>query len=336
MTRADAAQDPSLVAVVGTTLPSDLTIERELLREAGAEVADGRDLQPREAAQLLSAATGILSEGFFDFDFSAMPRCRALSLYSIGFDQIDLPAATDAGIAVTNVPEYCIDDVADHALALLLATWRKLRVAGDIAASDDWAVHSLTPIHRLAGSTLGLIGFGAIARAVARRAAAFGLRLVAYDAYVEPQAGEALGVELLPLPEVLVESDAISIHVPLTEETAGLLGEAELGLLRDGAVIVGTSRGGVVQEEALLAALDSGRLGGAGLDVLATEPPASPSSRRLATHQRVVCTPHMGYYSEQALADLRRGAAGSLAAILSGGRPSTLLNPAVLERRGPL
>lgn len=331
MTRADATQDRPLVAVVGTTLPTDLTIERELLRQAGAEIVDGRDLQRRDAAQLLSTATGVLSEGFFDFDFSAMTRCRALSLYSTGFDQVDLPAATNAGIAVTNVPEYCTDDVADHALALLLATWRKLRAASGIAESGDWALHSLTPIHRLAGSTLGLIGFGAIARAVARRATAFGMRVVAYDAYLEPTAGQALGVELLALSQVLVESDAISIHVPLTEQTAGLLGEAELGLLRNGAVIVSTSRGGIVREEALLAALDSGQLGGAGLDVLVAEPPSSPASCRLAMHERVVCTPHMGYYSEQALADLRRGAAGSLAAILSGGRPSTLLNPAVLR-----
>lgn len=322
------------MAVVGATLPTDLRIEREILSEVDAEVVDARQWTKPDTHQLLARAQGVLTEGFFPFDFGAMRRCRGVGLYAIGYDQIDVAAADEAGIAVTNAPDYCVTEVADHAMALLLATWRALGEARLIAAADRWSVDGLRPIGRLAGSTLGLIGFGAIARGVARRAQAFGLRVVAHDGYVDRSIASALDVEMLPLLALLSRSDAISIHLPLTDETAGLVGATELDRLRDGAVIVNTSRGGVVDERALLRVLDSGHVRGAGLDVLQTEPPSSETSRLLATHERVICTPHMAYYSEEALADLRRTAAEALAAVLRGERHPLIFNHPILDRGG--
>lgn len=320
------AEHRPLVALIGATLPTDLRVERQTLANIGADVVDGRRLDDGALADLLARADGVLSEGFFDFDFDAMPRCRGLSLYSIGIDQVDLAAAAAAGIVVTNVPGYCAAEVADHTMALLLALWRKLPAASAIALSDDWRIDALRPIRRLGDSSLGLVGLGAIARGVARRARAFGLAVVAHDAYVDPSAARALGVPLMSLDAMLSSCNAISVHVPLSDETAGLIGAREIALMRERAILVCTSRGGVVDAQALLDALDAGRIAGAGLDVLATEPPQDPCSRRLAAHKQVICSPHMAYYSEQALVDLRRGAAEALAAVLIGRPHDSIVN----------
>jgi D-3-phosphoglycerate dehydrogenase / 2-oxoglutarate reductase len=322
---------PRRVVVIAPLIETDLEVERSILNGAGAELADARGLAREDALEVLRSATGVLTAGF-DFDFAAMPYCRAISLYSIGFDAVDVEAASRAGIAVINAPRYGVQEVADHTLTLLLPVWRKLAQAQELARSDDWSLGALEPIPRLRGQTLGLVGFGAIARAVAKRAQAFGLKIVAYDAYVEPSLGDAFDVELLPLDDVLARSDALSIHVPLTEATKGMIGRAQLAALPPGAVVVSTSRGAVIDEEALLEALDGGHLAGAGLDVLVTEPPTSPSSRRLAAHPLVICTPHMGYYSEGAMRDLRVAAAGSMATLLRGEMPPSVVNADALAR----
>jgi D-3-phosphoglycerate dehydrogenase len=251
-----------------------------------------------------------------------------ISLYAVGTDGVDVEEATRRGIVVTNVPGYCTPDVAEHAIALLLAAWRRLPRAERVARSGDWGLEELRPVRRLAGCTVGLLGFGRIAREVATRLAAFGVTLLAYDPYAEAEAAAALGVRLCGLEELLALSAAVSVHVPLTDETRGLLDGEALALLPEGAVIVNAGRGGVIDEAALEDALRSGRVAAAALDVVAVEPP--PPDHPLLRLENVICTPHMAYYSEDSLRDLRESAARNAALALTGRRPESLVNPSVL------
>lgn len=302
------------VVVTGYGIPSDLALERAGLAGAGAVLVDARGVSEAELDARLPEADGVLTEIGTRFDrerLARMERCRIISVAAAGTDVIDVAAAAEHGIAVTNVPHYCVAEVADQAFALLLAVWRKLPAAQAIARSGSWELDELRPIRRLRGRTLGLIGYGAIGRSVAGRAWAFGMEVVAHDPLVE-----RADVPLLPLEGVLERADILSLHVPLTAETAGLIGRDELRRLPRGAVLVNASRGGVVDSDALVEALRDGRLAGAGLDVLPEEPP--PPGHPLLAMENVVVTPHMGYYSEEALDDLRRAAVENLVGTLSG------------------
>jgi len=311
------------VLVAGTILPSDLSIERDRLTPLGIRVVDGRSLPPQELAHELARATGLLTEGFLLLDREALRRmtqCKIISFFSIGVETIDLAAAAEQGIVVTNAPNYCTDEVADHTMLLLLAVWRKTPQAVEITGGEDWNLDSLRPIAGLRGRTLGLVGYGSIARAVAVRARAFGMKIVAYDPYVPAERAGA-DVVMLPLNELCTASDVVSIHLPLTPETAGLMGRHQFALLSEQAVLVNTSRGGVVDEDALVDALEKGRISGAGLDVLGQEPPGVSKSRRLLSCRNTICTPHMAYYSEDSLRNVRRQATEALAVTLHDGAP---------------
>jgi D-3-phosphoglycerate dehydrogenase len=259
-----------------------------------------------------------------------------VSRYGIGVDMIDIPAATRHGVVVTNVPDYCLDEVADHTMALLLALARKL-LALDQAVRDGRAVkegHWNTvkvagPIYRLSKQTLGIIGLGQIGRRVARRAQAFGMRvIVALDPAIRSEAASKLGITMLSLEEVLSQADYLSVHVPLTEDTRHLLNAYRLALMKPGAVIINTARGAVIEEAALVDALQHGRLAGAGLDVYEREP-ISPDNP-LRTMENVVLSSHAAWYSEDALRDLKVKAAQAVADVLQGRVPRAILNPSVL------
>jgi D-3-phosphoglycerate dehydrogenase len=254
-----------------------------------------------------------------------------ISVYAVGADGVDLEAASRLGIAVVNVPGYCSIEVAEHAVALLLAAWRRIRAAERVARSGEWSLEELRPVHRLAGRSVGLLGFGRIAQEVARRLGAFGVRLAAHDPYANADEAAALDVELCGLEELLRRSDALSVHAPLTEETSGLLDGPRLALLPRGAVVVNAGRGGILDHEALLEALDSGRLAGAALDVAAIEP-ADPADPLLARDD-VIYTPHMAYYSEESLHGLREATARNAAEVLAGRRPASVLNAESLPAR---
>jgi D-3-phosphoglycerate dehydrogenase len=263
-------------------------------------------------------------------------RCRIVSRYGIGVDMVDIPAATRHGVAVTNVPDYCLDEVADHTMALLLALARKL-LALDHAVRDGRAVkegHWNTvevagPIYRLSKQTLGIIGLGQIGRRVARRAQAFGMQvIVAFDPAVRSEAASELGVTMQPLEAVLSQADYLSLHVPLTEDTRHLLNADRLALMKPTAVIINTTRGAVIEEAALVAALQHGRLAGAGLDVYEREP-ISPDNP-LRTMENVVLSSHAAWYSEDALRDMKIKAAQAVADVLQGQVPRAILNPSVL------
>lgn len=250
----------------------------------------------------------------------------------IGLDTVDVPGATKHGVCVAHVPDFCYDEVADTAWALLLAVARKVVPADRQVRSGGWAPGALLPMHSLRGRTLGLVGFGHIARKVAERGRPFGLRLIAADPYVEAAEIEREGVEPVALDDLLARADFISLHTPLTEETRALLGARAFERMKPGAILVNTSRGGVVDQPALIAALRSGRLAGAGLDVQHPEPPAPDNP--LAGMDNVVLTPHYASTTVEALADLAVKLNRQIIQLLRGEWPTYLANPAVRTQPG--
>jgi len=234
-------------------------------------------------------------------------------------------AATRKGIAVCNVPDYCTEEVADHTLTLALALVRKLPASIEYLRGGGWSHVPLRPIRRLGSLTFGLYGFGRIARAVAQRARGFGFGLVAYDPYVPDAVFAEAGVERMEADALLACSDLLSLHMPLTEGTRALMDRESLGRMKRGALLINTARGGLIDTEALLEALDSGQVGGAALDVLDVEP--IPPDHPLWSRPNVILTPHLAWYSEEALAQLQRSVAEECARVLRGEPPRHAVNP---------
>ena len=248
-----------------------------------------------------------------------LQRCRAIGRFGLGVDNIDLVAAKQKGIAVNYVPDYCIHEVSDHAMALLLALIRKIPLSNTVVQAGRWEMPVVVPITRITGTVLGLIGFGNIPRLVAPKAQAFGIKVQAYDPFVKPQVFEAAGVVSVDFDTLLKTSDYVSVHAPLLPETRGLLNEEAFLKMKQGAYIVNTARGPLIDEDALAAALDSGQVGGAALDVVTTEPLAKDSP--LLGRNNVIVTPHTAFYSVEALAELQTKCASDVARVLSGEQP---------------
>jgi len=248
-----------------------------------------------------------------------LTRCKAIGRFGLGVDNIDIPTAAELGITVTYVPDYCMHEVSDHAMALLLALARKIPLSNKLVQAGRWDMPAVVPIHRLAGRVLGLVGFGNIPRALAPKAKAFGLRVVTHDPYVPQQALAAAGVESVSFDRLLEISDFVSIHAPLMPGTRGLFNAEVFGKMKTGALLINTARGPLVDEDALVSALDSGRLGGAALDVVAVEP--LPKDSRLIGRDNVILTPHTAFYSVEALNELQTKCAADVARVLSGEKP---------------
>jgi len=247
-----------------------------------------------------------------------LTRCRAIGRFGLGVDNIDLVAAKEFGIAVNYVPDYCLREVSDHAMALLLALARKVTLADRLVQSGHWEVPPLVPLRRLDGQTLGLIGFGNIPRMLAPKAKAFGLQVLTHDPYVKPDVLVSAGVDGVSFDDLLARSDFVSVHAPLQPATRGLMNAAAFAKMKKGAYLINTARGPLVDEAALIAALDSGHLGGAALDVVTTEPLAKDSP--LLRRDNVILTPHTAFYSVEALEELQTKCAGDVARVLSGER----------------
>jgi len=260
----------------------------------------------------------------------ALKRCRAIGRFGLGVDNIDIPAATEKGISVTYVPDYCIEEVSDHAMAMLLTLARKLVYSNKLVQAGRWEMPAVVPIRRLSSLTLGLLGFGNIARAVVPKAKAFGMRVVAHDPYAKADAFASLGVESLGFDQVLATSDFVSLHVPLMPATRGLIDGKALARMKKTGYLINTSRGPLVDETALIAALDAGSIAGAALDVVAAEPLAKDS--RLLGRDNVILSPHTGFYSVEALAELQTKAARDVKRVLQGERPVYPVNPEVLKK----
>jgi D-3-phosphoglycerate dehydrogenase len=251
--------------------------------------------------------------------------------YGIGYDNIDVNAATENGVVVCNVPDFMTAEVADHAVALILALTRKLHRTSTSTRSGEWNWRKFRPINSLDGKTVGVIGFGNIGRQVAERMRSFNTRVIAHDPYIPREMMEKLGAKSTNLDELLKTSDIVSIHVPLTKETKQLIGEKELDLMKDSAILVNTSRGSVIDQEALIASLRNGKIAAAGLDVLAKEPPSSNDP--VLGLENVIVTPHIGWYSEQSSSRLQENAALEAERILAGKPPKHPVNPQVLPKR---
>ena len=268
----------------------------------------------------------------------AMPRCRIIARLGAGTDKIDIAAATAAGIVVSNVPDFCLNEQAEHPLMLLLAYARQLPYMTLAMQRGDWTARNHRGVHRIAGRTLGLVGFGASAQAVAERARPFGLRVLAWtrspDKYRET--AQRIGVELRELDDLLRESDFVSIHLPLNPETTHLLDEWRLLLMKPKAVLINTARGAIVDEAALVRALQEKRLGGAALDVFESIDvfalPGDPPQHELLEMPNVILTPHCAGSSVESTLDSKSRGAASVAEVLSGKWPRHIVNPQVQPR----
>jgi D-3-phosphoglycerate dehydrogenase len=316
-----------LVAVSDSVFPN-LEPARQVLASIGAELRMADDPTPAAIVRAAAPADALLvTYAKITADMiHQMPRCRIISRFGIGVDNVDLAAATSAGIVVTKVPDYCIDEVSDHTLALLLALVRKIPSSSARTHAGRWEMKAVVPIHRLRGSVLGLVGFGRIPQLVAPKAKSFGMTVVAYDPFAPQEAFTQAGVRRVEFPELLQTSDYVSVHVPLMPETKGLFSTDTFGQMKAGAYLVNTARGPVIDEAALAAALDSGRLAGAALDVMTQEPP--PSSP-LFGRDNVIITPHTSFYSEESLVELQVKAAQEVVAVLSGKAARNPVNPEV-------
>ncbi|RCU47287.1 C-terminal binding protein [Haloplanus salinus] len=310
----------------------DLDIERGILADVDAELidAESRD-EPLETVLADADPDGIIAM-YADVDadlLDSVPNCRVVSRTGIGFDTVDLDAATERGVYVTNVPDYCIPEVSDHTIALLLALTRKVVDYNDRVRAGEWDVTAGRTMRRLDGSTLGLIAYGDIARTVGEKAAALGMDVIANDPYVDPDEVPDSVTLVDDRAELLAESDAVSIHAPLTPATEGLIGADELATMKETAFLLNTARGGIVDEDALADAIRVGGVAGAGLDVLAEEPPDADSP--LLGLDDVILTPHAAYNSAESVVELREKAARNVAAALAGEVPPYVVNEAVLD-----
>jgi D-3-phosphoglycerate dehydrogenase len=259
-----------------------------------------------------------------------LERCRVIARFGIGVDMIDLDAATERGILVCNTATYCVDEVSNHAIGLLLMLSRGLLHDVDSVREGGWFRTGSPPPRRLAAQTLGLIGIGNIGRLVARKARAFGLRVIAFDPYLQRAHTHVEGVPLLDLDEVLRAADFVSIHCPLNASTRHLLGGRELAVMKRSAYLINTARGALVDQAALTRALAAGRLAGAGLDVFEVEP--LPTDDPLRALGNVILTPHSASWSVESSAECRRVAVEHAMTVLRGETPPDVVNRAVLAR----
>jgi len=321
---------PPLVAVADSVFPN-LDPAREVVARIGAGLQLAAEPTPASILRVAGSADALLVTyaKITAEMIQQMPRCRIISRFGIGVDNVDIAAATRAGIVVTKVPDYCIDEVSDHTLALLLSLARKIPFANTRAHAGRWEMPAVVPIHRLRGSILGLVGFGRIPQLVAPKAQSFGIKVVAYDPFVPAETLTRADVAGVDFHELLAIADYVSIHSPLLPETTNLFGADTFRRMKPTAYLINTARGPIVDEAALAQALDAGQLAGAALDVMPQEP---PSSSPLFGRDNVVLTPHVSFYSEESLVDLQTKAAEEVVAVLSGQAPRNPVNPEVLQR----
>ena len=309
----------------------DLSIERDILSAVDAEVVDGEATdEPLES--LVEGADALLVM-FDQVDASvmdAMPDCRVVSRTGIGLDNVDVEAATERGIYVTNVPDYCIEEVSDHAMALYLALARKVVEYDDAVHGGEWDVAAGRTMHRLAEQTVGLVAFGNIARAVCEKAKGFGMDVLAHDPYLSAEEIREGGAEPVEeLDELLAASDVVSVHTPLTPETEGMIGADAFQTMQETAFVVNVARGGIIDEPALAEALDAGEIAGAGIDVLADEPPGE--DHPLVGNDRTILTPHAAWHSAESVVELREKAARNVLDALTSEVPTYLVNTELVE-----
>ncbi len=306
--------------------------ERAAAEAAGAELILGDEHNPtiRDAEVILTTWIRFPPE-----EIRKLERCRLIVRYGIGVDTIDLDAATECGIVVANAPNHCVAEVADHSAALILSALRCVPWLNEQVRAGNWraAQRAEKRMPRLSSQTLGLIGLGKIGRQVLKRMAPFGFRIMGYDPYLSAEAIRALGVEPATFEQLLREADTVSLHVPLMPTTRHLINAEALALMKPTATLINTSRGGVVDEAALIQALQEDRLLGAALDVLQQEPPAADNPLLSFDPLRVILTPHAAASSDEVLGDLHAEVTTAFRALLAGQLPPSVMNPTVRPKQ---
>ncbi|MCY4439986.1 MAG: C-terminal binding protein, partial [Deltaproteobacteria bacterium] len=321
------------VAVTDHLFPS-MDDEARMFREMDTELAIGQCKGEDEVIALCRNADAVLNTyaRMTPRVIESLERCKVIVRFGIGYDNVDVEAATRCGVMVANTTEYCIDEVADQAMAMLLACARGLFPAARIARDGTWDLAKMPVLRRLRGQTLGLVGIGQIGKAVAARAHGFGLKVVASDPYVDEAAARELGAKLVDLDTLLGASDYVSVHVPLMPATEGMMNAAVFAKMKPTAFLINVARGRIVNQAELVRAVEQGNVAGAGLDVLEQEPCAPGDA--IATLDNVILTPHSAWYSEEARADMRRRAVGQVVSVLNGELPYSLINREVVHSTG--
>ena len=311
---------------------SSLEPERQILEKIGAELIVAKTGDENELLTYAPIVDGILTcwkpvrKGII----TTAKKCQIIVRYGIGLDNIDVQSATENGIVVTNVPTYCIDEVSDHAMALLLACARKIPLFNSAVKSSIWDQNIGPQMGRLRGKTLGIVGFGHTGKAIIRKAMAFGLNVKIYSPRTCLELIKQHNAEKVPFQVLLKSSDFITIHAPLTTETKHMFSYDEFRVMKNSAILINTARGGIVNTSALIAALQNGEIAGAGLDVLENEPPKRDDT--LLSLENVVITPHAAFISEESILELENTAATCVVQVLTGELPESIVNPSVLER----
>lgn len=308
----------------------DTSIEQQVLSQV-----DGIVIEPANSceASLIAAAESVDAIAtnwakVSDAVIRSGTRCRVIARFGIGIDNISVATATELRIPVTNCPDYCVHEVSDHALGLLLACGRRIGLYHQRSKKGEYNPTVAKPIQRIAGQCLGLVGLGAIARALIPKARALGLKVIAHTLRGDDY---GTGVPMVSFNELLAASDFISIHAPLTPKTLRMFDAAAFARMRPSAYLINTARGGLVDESALYAALQKNQLAGAALDVFDPEPP--DLNQPLFQDERVIVTPHAAFISEQAVRQMRTEAMSNVVAALSGNRPNNVLNPQIYSAR---
>lgn len=310
----------TLIAVTDSPFPS-LDLARAALKRVDPELRMAKSPSVDDILAVARDADAIL------VTYAKLPgellrqlkRCKAIGRFGLGVDNIDVKTARELGIPVTYVPDYCMQEVSDHAMAMLLALARKIPYSNKLVQAGRWEMPAVVPLRRLSTQTLGLIGLGGIPRALAPKAKSFGLKVISHDPYAPKELFASVGVESVSLNDLYARSDIISVHAPLTPETRGLVNAAAFAKMKKGVLIVNTARGPLIDEPALLAALDSGQVGAAALDVVVNEP--LPKDSPLIGRDNLILTPHTGFYSIEALEELQTKCATDVARVLSGEKP---------------
>ena len=313
--------------VIGYDTFADLKIEEQVLSALGAEIVVVHRWNNPESLETIKDADAVMVtiQKVTAETISHMDHCKIICRIGTGLDAIDIAAATQKRIWVTNVPDYAVDEVSSHAIALLLTHARQLPRMFDLVNRRVWwDPTQVEPIRRLRGQTLGLLGYGRIGQSVSIKGRGLGLNIIGYDPYVPPATLEADGVHSVDFDTLMREADYLSLHAPLTDTTRHIINAGALAKMKPSAFIINTARGPLIDEAALLDAVQNRRLSGAALDVLVTEPPAPDSF--LLGEERILITPHVAWYSEEAQVDVRQKGAEEVARVLRGQRPSAPVN----------
>jgi D-3-phosphoglycerate dehydrogenase len=314
----------------------DLALEQAVVAKAGLTLSAGQCRTEDELIALCADADGIVTQYAMITPrvIAELKNCKVISRYGVGLNTIDVPAATQAGICVANVPDASIEDVSDHAAAMMLTLARGINLLDAAVRAGRWSYAEAKPLYRMKGRTLGLLSFGQISQTLARKMASFGVNIIAHDPYANAAVAEKLGVKLVDAETLYRQSDILSIHVPLTDSTKGMVGAGQLALMKPTAILINTARGPVIDQAALIKALQDKKIAAAGLDVFETEPLGAdhPFTRM----PNVVLSPHSAWYSEQSEIELRTRTTQNVVDVMQGRLPTYHVNREVTPRFKPV